>query len=256
MVESCIGAHLFNSSFGTNISVTYWRERNHEVDFVLQRARRLVAIEVKSGGRRESLPGMEAFARQFKPKRQLLVGGQGIAGAGVLFDDEPIAAGFLGGGDDAFEIQDPAAYRINAFAAGKINALRKGIGGHFAAQGPQPFNDLVRGVQNIAGPFVRGATVHAGICQDAVELLVGDRSKTARLDGGVANPAEPGQGFGDAGRVLKRVTAGIELGGDLGQFHGRRSLDAFGRSGSISIAPTRESWPRGETLLGSSSHAF
>jgi len=24
------------------------------------------------------LPGMEAFARQFKPKRQLLVGGQGI----------------------------------------------------------------------------------------------------------------------------------------------------------------------------------
>jgi hypothetical protein len=37
-----------------------------------------VAIEVKSGGRRESLPGMEAFARQFKPKRQLLVGSQGI----------------------------------------------------------------------------------------------------------------------------------------------------------------------------------
>jgi predicted AAA+ superfamily ATPase len=70
---------LFNSSFGTNISVTYWRERNHEVDFVLQDGRTTVAIEVKSGGRRESLPGMEAFARQFKPKRQLLVGGQGSA---------------------------------------------------------------------------------------------------------------------------------------------------------------------------------
>jgi predicted AAA+ superfamily ATPase len=79
LVESAVGAHLLNSSFGTNISVTYWRERNHEVDFVLQRGKAVVAIEVKSGGRRESLPGMEAFARQFKPKRQLLVGGQGIA---------------------------------------------------------------------------------------------------------------------------------------------------------------------------------
>jgi predicted AAA+ superfamily ATPase len=78
LVESCIGAHLFNSSFGTNISVTYWRERNHEVDFVLQQGKTTVAIEVKSGARRESLPGMEAFARTFKPKRQLLAGGQGI----------------------------------------------------------------------------------------------------------------------------------------------------------------------------------
>lgn len=78
LVESCIGAHLINSSFGTNISVTYWRERNHEVDFVLQQGKTTVAIEVKSGARRESLPGMEAFARTFKPKRQLLVGGQGI----------------------------------------------------------------------------------------------------------------------------------------------------------------------------------
>jgi predicted AAA+ superfamily ATPase len=79
LVESCVGAHLFNSSFGTNISVTYWRERNHEVNFVLHEGKTTVAIEVKSAGRRESFPGMEAFVREFKPKRQLLVGGQGIA---------------------------------------------------------------------------------------------------------------------------------------------------------------------------------
>jgi predicted AAA+ superfamily ATPase len=79
LVESAVGAHLFNSSLGTNISMTYWRERNHEVDFVLQQGKTIVAIEVKSGGRRESLPGMEAFAQQCKPKRQLLVGGQGIS---------------------------------------------------------------------------------------------------------------------------------------------------------------------------------
>ncbi|MGA3171993.1 MAG: ATP-binding protein [Chthoniobacteraceae bacterium] len=79
LVESCIGQHLYNSSFGTTISVTYWRERNHEVDFVLHQGKTTVAIEVKSGARRESLPGIEAFVQQFKPKRQLLVGGQGIA---------------------------------------------------------------------------------------------------------------------------------------------------------------------------------
>ena len=78
LVESCIGAHLVNSSLGTGIEVTYWRDRNQEVDFVLQRGRTVVAIEVKSGGRRQSLPGMEAFARIAKPRRQLLVGGQGI----------------------------------------------------------------------------------------------------------------------------------------------------------------------------------
>ena len=78
LVESCVGAHLLNSSYGTKIQVTYWRERNHEVDFVLQQGKTTVSIEVKSGGRREVFPGMEAFARQFKPHRQLQVGGQGI----------------------------------------------------------------------------------------------------------------------------------------------------------------------------------
>jgi hypothetical protein len=79
LVESCVGAHLCNSTFGTNINLSYWRQRNHEVDFVLQEGKTTVAIEVKSGGRRQSLPGMEAFVRQFNPKRQLLVGAQGIA---------------------------------------------------------------------------------------------------------------------------------------------------------------------------------
>jgi uncharacterized protein len=78
LVESCVGAHLLNTTLGTSIELSYWRERNHEVDFVLRQDRNVVAIEVKSGRRRESLPGMEAFVRQFKPRRQLLVGAQGV----------------------------------------------------------------------------------------------------------------------------------------------------------------------------------
>ena len=49
------------------------------MDFVLQLGKTTVAIEVNSGARHESLPGMDAFTRLFKPKRQLLVGGLGIA---------------------------------------------------------------------------------------------------------------------------------------------------------------------------------
>jgi uncharacterized protein len=79
LVESCVGAHLLNSSFGTDIAVNYWRERNQEVDFILQQGKSVVAIEVKSGARRPSLPGMPAFVREFKPRRQLLVDGGGIA---------------------------------------------------------------------------------------------------------------------------------------------------------------------------------
>ncbi|MCX6911295.1 MAG: ATP-binding protein [Verrucomicrobia bacterium] len=78
LVESSVGAHLLNSGMGGGIEVAYWRERNQEVDFVLHQGKNAVAIEVKSGRRRESLSGMDAFAKQFRPKRKLLVGGQGI----------------------------------------------------------------------------------------------------------------------------------------------------------------------------------
>ena len=78
LVESAVGAHLVNSTRGKNIEVFYWLERNQEVDFVLSAGNTVVAIEVKSGRRRERLLGMEAFAKAFPVKRQLLVGEGGI----------------------------------------------------------------------------------------------------------------------------------------------------------------------------------
>ena len=78
LTESAVGAHLINTAMGTGIQVTYWRERNLEVDFVLQRGDALVAIEVKSGGRKETLPGIAAFDKAHHPTAKLLVGGQGI----------------------------------------------------------------------------------------------------------------------------------------------------------------------------------
>lgn len=79
LTESAVGAHLLNASVGGVCELFYWRERNREVDFVVRRGRRLVAIEVKSGRTTPSLPGMESFAKLFKPDRLLIVGQGGIS---------------------------------------------------------------------------------------------------------------------------------------------------------------------------------
>lgn len=78
LVESSVGAYLVNASIGTAIEVFYWREGHREVDFILRQGKNVVAIEVKSGRTRESLAGMDEFAKQFKPSRILLVGKDGI----------------------------------------------------------------------------------------------------------------------------------------------------------------------------------
>ena len=77
LTESAVGAHLFNTA-STVTRLHYWRDGPHEVDFVLQRGPRLVAIEVKSGSRRADLRGMEAFVARFRPGRTLLVGEDGV----------------------------------------------------------------------------------------------------------------------------------------------------------------------------------
>ena len=79
LTESAVGAHLLNASVGGECELFYWRERNREVDFVVKRGRKLLAIEVKSGRTTTSLPGMESFAKSFKPARLLIVGTGGIS---------------------------------------------------------------------------------------------------------------------------------------------------------------------------------
>lgn len=50
----------------------YWRERNHEVDFMYRYQNRTYAIEVKSG-RKKSTTGLEAFAKQFPDARSIII---------------------------------------------------------------------------------------------------------------------------------------------------------------------------------------
>ena len=76
LLESAVGAHLCNS--GRYIDVCYWRDRDDEVDFVLQQGSKAVAIEVKSGRRGRPAPGLEEFKRRFRPQRTLVVGSGGM----------------------------------------------------------------------------------------------------------------------------------------------------------------------------------
>lgn len=77
LVESAVGAHLYNMG-GTECRLYYWRERNHEVDFVVERGNRIIAIEVKSGANVDRPHGLEMFKDRFKPYRTMLIGEQGI----------------------------------------------------------------------------------------------------------------------------------------------------------------------------------
>ena len=78
LTESAVGAHLANAAACGVCELFYWREGNREVDFVLRAGRAVVAIEVKSGRAPVALPGLAAFSEAFKPKRNLLLGGDGI----------------------------------------------------------------------------------------------------------------------------------------------------------------------------------
>jgi predicted AAA+ superfamily ATPase len=76
-VESAVGAHLINSSRSGGFTVHYWRERNDEVDFVLQYHGKVMAIEVKSGARAK-LTGMDAFQKKFAHSKVFLIGTNGL----------------------------------------------------------------------------------------------------------------------------------------------------------------------------------
>jgi predicted AAA+ superfamily ATPase len=81
LVESAGGAHLLAGIHDVDAELFYWRDGQHEVDFVVRRGRQVMAIEVTSGRRKRSMEGMAAFVDRFGPHfeiQTLLVGGQGL----------------------------------------------------------------------------------------------------------------------------------------------------------------------------------
>jgi len=77
VVENAVGAHLLNHLPEPAWQVTYWREGNMEVDFVVTQGHEVWALEVKSG-RPGRLSGLAAFRARYPRSSALLVGGDGI----------------------------------------------------------------------------------------------------------------------------------------------------------------------------------
>lgn len=78
LVESAVGAYIVSQSQSLDYKVFYWRENNDEVDFVLVRRKRKVAIEVKSG-RRTQNAGLKTFKALFNPHLSIVVGSGGLS---------------------------------------------------------------------------------------------------------------------------------------------------------------------------------
>lgn len=96
LVESCVGAHLLNNALALGMKVYYWREKNKEVDFILEWRKKIIAIEVKSGLTKEVQPGINAFCDQFKTTLTLVVGGQNLTLEKFLLT--PLTEWFMGSG--------------------------------------------------------------------------------------------------------------------------------------------------------------
>lgn len=77
MVESAVGAHLINHSITQNFTVHYWGDRSDEVDFIIERKGRVIALEVKTNTK-VSTQGMSAFKAAFNPDKVLLIGKGGL----------------------------------------------------------------------------------------------------------------------------------------------------------------------------------
>lgn len=77
LTESAVGAHLANTA-SPSAEVRYWRERHHEVDFVLRRGPHLVGIEVKSGRSPAAARGLVEFERRFPGAGGVVVGERGV----------------------------------------------------------------------------------------------------------------------------------------------------------------------------------
>ncbi len=76
-VESAVGAHILNMAEELDYKVYYWREKDDEVDFVIEHSNQCVAIEVKSG-RRTTNAGLLKFSGRFQPVHSFVVGSGGV----------------------------------------------------------------------------------------------------------------------------------------------------------------------------------
>lgn len=88
LVESAVGAHFLNHSYRGGYKVHYWNEGSAEIDFILEKADQIIALEVKSGRRTNNAKALSAFRKEYPSARFLVVGTGGI-GLNEFFSRSP-----------------------------------------------------------------------------------------------------------------------------------------------------------------------
>ncbi|MCL2403512.1 MAG: ATP-binding protein [Coriobacteriia bacterium] len=73
LAESAVGAYLLSRSKADNFDLYWWRDGNHEVDFVIKQGEQVLGIEVKSGTI-ENLKGLSVFREKFPGAETIVVG--------------------------------------------------------------------------------------------------------------------------------------------------------------------------------------
>lgn len=65
--ESTVGAHILSHAHEGDYKVWYWRDHHdNEVDYVMEKKGKFIAIEVKSNDNRTD-PGLSEFRKRFNP---------------------------------------------------------------------------------------------------------------------------------------------------------------------------------------------
>ena len=75
--ESAVGAHIISNAFIGDYDVFYWREKDKEVDYILKKKSRIVAIEVKSNSETYNA-GLEEIRKMYHLYATMVVGEGGM----------------------------------------------------------------------------------------------------------------------------------------------------------------------------------
>jgi predicted AAA+ superfamily ATPase len=89
LVESAVGAYLLARGQEEGFEVYWWRERNHEVDFVIKKGKHLTAIEVKSG-RAKNAGGSLVFKKKYPEALSLIIGNANLSLEEFLLGRKPL----------------------------------------------------------------------------------------------------------------------------------------------------------------------
>ena len=79
LIKSSIGGHILNATLGTKMEVSYWKDGNNEIDFVLSKDDKIITITIGNDKKSLDSRSIEKFSRLYNPQCNLFVGENGIS---------------------------------------------------------------------------------------------------------------------------------------------------------------------------------